>query len=152
MLDLADQVTILRDGHVVRTAAANSETVGSLVSSMLGRELTQTFPLKQPPLPSAPVRLSIRTERGVSIEVRAGEIVGLAGLVGAGRTETARAVFGADSPGSCAVSLDGCGLRIPSPRDAIRHGIAYLPESRKDLGLVMGGRPLRTSRFRTCVS
>jgi ABC-type sugar transport system ATPase subunit len=76
--------------------------------------------------------------RGVSLDVRAGEIVGLTGLVGAGRTETARLIFGADRMEAGSIELDGKELRVRSPRDAIRHGICLLTEDRKGQGLVLG--------------
>ena len=100
VLELADFVTVLRDGKVVRTAPTSDETEASLVEAMLGRPLTTTFPPKQPPPTEAPVVLTVRDVHapgvdGVSFDIRAGEIVGLAGLVGAGRTELARAIFGA---------------------------------------------------------
>ena len=97
VLDLAQEVTILRDGRVVRTAQAADETEQSLLNAMLGRSLGATFPAKRPAGTTAPVVLSVAGltaagVNGVSLDVRAGEIVGLAGLVGAGRTELARAL------------------------------------------------------------
>ena len=95
VLQLADTVTVLRDGRLVKTAEAASETEASLIEAMLGRPLTATFPPKVAPPADAPVALSVRDlygpgVEGVSLELRAGEILGLAGLVGAGRTELAR--------------------------------------------------------------
>ena len=100
VLELADTVTILRDGQVVRTGPAADETEDTLVAAMLGRSVARTYPPKQAPTADAPVALSVRDltaagVHGVSLEIRAGEIVGLAGLVGAGRSELARAIFGA---------------------------------------------------------
>jgi simple sugar transport system ATP-binding protein/ribose transport system ATP-binding protein len=143
VLDLADRVTVLRDGALVRTADAADETPATLVRSMLGRPLSHTFPAKRPPAGDAPVVLEVRNAsrppvcQDVSFSVRAGEIVGLAGLVGAGRSELARLVFGADAGGHAIVRLEGGDVRIRSPRDAIRAGVVYLPESRKDDGLIM---------------
>jgi ABC-type sugar transport system ATPase subunit len=143
VLALADRVTVLRDGQVIRTALAAAETVEKLVVSMLGRPMTMAFPPKQPPEPSAPVRLSVRgltrepAVRDVSFDVRAGEIVALAGLVGSGRSEVARAIFGADHARSGTIAVDGEEVTIGSPRAAVRAGIALVPESRKDQGLLM---------------
>ncbi len=105
------------------------------------------FPPRHTPLPTAPVVLSVRglsrppAFSDISFEIRAGEIVGLAGLVGSGRTEIARAIFGAD-PAAGAIMVAGKPLRGHDPRTGIRHGLAMLPESRKDQGLVMV-RPVR---------
>jgi ABC-type sugar transport system ATPase subunit len=109
---------------------------------MLGRSLDYVFPEPAPPAKDAPVVLKVRNLSrpgafsDVSFEIRAGEIVGLAGLVGSGRTEIARGIFGADHARG-EVELDGHVLRLGSPRNAIRHGAALLPESRKDQGLAM---------------
>jgi len=146
VLALADTVTVLKDGRHVKTASAREETTDSLVTAMLGRSLDVAFPERTPPPPDAPVVLSVRglsrppAFDDVSFEVRAGEIVGLAGLVGSGRTEIARAIFGAD-PAAGEVAIEGRELRGRSPRGSIRSGLALLPESRKDQGLVMV-RPL----------
>jgi simple sugar transport system ATP-binding protein/ribose transport system ATP-binding protein len=141
VLELADTVTVLRDGKIVKTAPAAAETEASLVEAMLGRPLTSTFPPKRPPAPEAPVVLSVRDLRapgveGVSFELRAGEIMGLAGLVGAGRTELARAVFGAAPIESGEILLAGGGRLGRSPRRSLRSGLAMIPESRKDDGLL----------------
>ncbi len=142
VLAIADTVTVLKDGRHVRTAPAREESVERLVTAMLGRELDLVFPALASPAPDAPVVLSVRglsrppAFTDVDIEIRAGEIVGLAGLVGSGRTEIARAIFGAD-PSRGEVAIDGRALRSRSPRQSIRHGIAFVPESRKDQGLVM---------------
>ena len=100
VLDLADTVTVLRDGEVVRTAPRRQETESSLIEAMLGRPLTSTFPPKQFPGSDSAVRLSVRElsapgVSGATFDLRAGEILGVAGLVGAGRTELARALYGA---------------------------------------------------------
>ncbi|HEY7618624.1 MAG TPA: sugar ABC transporter ATP-binding protein [Solirubrobacteraceae bacterium] len=143
VLDLSDTVTILRDGQVVRTAPAAEETVESLVNAMIGRSFDASFPPKRPPAPDAPVIFEARKVsagalvRDVSFSVRAGEIVALAGLIGSGRSEVARAVFGADPRTGGSIHLDGEEVRIRSPRDGVRRGLAMLPESRKDQGLMM---------------
>jgi simple sugar transport system ATP-binding protein/ribose transport system ATP-binding protein len=142
VLALVDTVTVLRDGQLIRTSAAADETSETLITAMLGRPMELAFPERKSPPAETPVRLSVRnvTRRGVvedvSFDVRAGEIVGLAGLIGSGRTEVARAIFGADS---CEgeIHVDGERVRIRRPPDAIKAGIAMLPESRKDQGLQM---------------
>jgi ABC-type sugar transport system ATPase subunit len=148
VLAVCDTVTVMRNGHIVRTAPAKHETEASLVAGMVGRELTLTFPPKQPPAADAPVLLEARgltRQRvldNVSLTVRAGEIVGLAGLVGSGRTEVARALFGADPVDEGEILLEGRRVRVRGPRHAARLGIAMVPESRKEQGLVMV-RPVR---------
>jgi ribose transport system ATP-binding protein len=144
VLAFADRVTVLKDGRLIRTAPASEETVESLVASMLGRSLELTFPAKREPPPDAPVVLSVRglaregVIAGVDLDVRAGEIVGLAGLVGSGRSEVARAIFGADHRDRGVIEIDGTPQAIRSPRQGMRHGIALVPESRKDQGLFLG--------------
>jgi ABC-type sugar transport system ATPase subunit len=146
VLDLADTVTVLRDGAVVRSGPTAAETEDSLVEAMLGRPLTSTFPERQAVPPDAPVVLSVRDLHapgvdGVSFEVRSGEIVGLAGLVGAGRTELARAVYGAARVESGDVRLASGSAVGRSPRRSLAAGLAMIPESRKDHGLIFG-RPV----------
>jgi ABC-type sugar transport system ATPase subunit len=143
VLELADTVTVLRDGRLVRTSLAADETPDRLVSAMLGRTIDLTFPDKEPPPGDAPIVLSVRglsrppAVRDVSFQIRAGEILGLAGLIGSGRSEVARAIFGADRPEDGVVELDGAPVRVRSPRQAIRKGIVMLPEDRKSQGLLM---------------
>ncbi len=143
VLDLANTVTVLRDGRLVRTAPTSGETTASLVEAMLGRPLTTTFPAKRPPEPDAPVVLGVSDldapgVAGVTFDVRAGEIVGIAGLVGAGRTELTRAIFGANG------IRGGIARLVPdtqlgrSPRQSLGAGVAMIPESRKDQGLIFG--------------
>jgi len=142
-LDLADTVTVLRDGRLIRTSPAADETPERLVLAMLGRTMGLTFPEKTPPPVEAPVVLSVQNltrlpyVNDVSFDVRAGEIVGLAGLIGSGRSEVARAIFAADRASSGSVEVGGVQLRARSPRQAIDHGIAMLPEDRKGQGLLM---------------
>ena len=140
VLDLAQSVTVLRDGRVVRTAAAANETESSLVEAMLGRSLTSTFPTRQPPAADAHALLSVRElvapgVESATFDLRAGEILGIAGLVGAGRTELARALFGAARIHSGTVTFAGGDL-ARSPRRSLSAGLAMIPESRKDEGLI----------------
>jgi rhamnose transport system ATP-binding protein len=143
VLSVCETVSVLRDGRLVRTAPASEETAESLVEAMIGQPLELTFPPKSPPPADAPIVLEARglTRAGViedvSLAVRAGEIVGLAGLVGSGRSEIARAIFGADRIDGGEVRVEGEPVRIRAPRDATRAGIAMLPETRKDQGLFM---------------
>jgi ABC-type sugar transport system ATPase subunit len=143
VLALADRITVMRDGLVVRTAEAADETVDSLVNAMLGRSLELTFPAKPtvdlatPALLEARGLTAARRFMDVDLVLRPGEIVGLAGLVGSGRSELARALFGADPIDAGTITIDGRPVTLRSPRDAVRHGIGFVPESRKDDGLVM---------------
>lgn len=139
---IADRVTILRDGAHVATRKKSDLDREQMIALMVGRTLDKEFPSRESV--AGEVRLSVRnlrrgsSVRGVSFDLRAGEIVGLTGLVGAGRTETARIIFGADRMDSGEVDLDGKRLKVGSPRDAIRHGICLLTEDRKGQGLVLG--------------
>jgi ABC-type sugar transport system ATPase subunit len=143
VLALVDAVTVLRDGRLVRTSPTAEETPNTLVDAMLGRSIELTFPEKQFPADDAPVVLSVRgltrapSLADVSFDVRAGEILGLAGLIGSGRSEVARAIFGADRAEAGEVAVDGRRVRIRSPRGAVHAGIAMLPEDRKTQGLLM---------------
>ena len=150
VLELADEVTILRDGRLVRTAPAAGQTEESLMAAMLGRSLDATFPTKRLPAPDAKAVLSVRElsapgVNDVSFDLHAGEILGLAGLVGAGRTEVARAIYRANRVHSGSVSVvrgDGAVAVTGTPRAAMRAGVLMIPESRKEQGLLLG-RPVR---------
>jgi ABC-type sugar transport system ATPase subunit len=144
--ELADEVTILRDGRLVRTAPAADETEETMLSSMLGRSLGTTFPPRRPVPPHAPVVLEARGlsapgVHDVSLDVRAGEIVGLAGLVGSGRTELARALCRAQRVSAGSVTMAGSALAGRGPWAALRVGLAMIPESRQEQGLMLG-RPI----------
>jgi simple sugar transport system ATP-binding protein/ribose transport system ATP-binding protein len=142
VLDLTDNVTVLRNGQVVRTAPASAETEASLVQAMFGAAVAAEQFEKQPPV-DPPVVLRAKglkrdgVLRDVSLEIHQGEIVGLAGLVGSGRSALVRAIFGADAVDSGTIAVDGVEHRIRSPRDALRAGIALVPESRKQDGLFL---------------
>jgi rhamnose transport system ATP-binding protein len=143
VLALADAITVLRDGRVVKTAPAAQETEDSLIHAMLGRPLTAAFPPRSARPVDAPAVLTVRDlhaprVEGVSFTVRAGEIVALAGLVGAGRTELARAVFGAERPVAGEVVVAGGPALTGGPRARLRAGLAMIPESRKEDGLLPG--------------
>ena len=149
VLELADEVTILRDGRVVQTVPAARQTEETLLSAMLGRSLDATFPPKRPAPADAPVVLSVRGlvapgVSDVSFNLRAGEVLGLAGLVGAGRSEVARAIYRANRVSAGTVSVVRGAAPAPvtgSPRTALRAGVAMIPESRKEQGLLLG-RPV----------
>jgi rhamnose transport system ATP-binding protein len=139
---IADRVTVLRDGRTIDTRPMSEVNRQQLIQLMVGRELSAVFPKREVPL--GDVVLELRNLgcaesgiRGVDLSVRAGEIVGLAGLVGAGRTELARAVFGLTPVDSGQILLRGRPVRIGSPAEAIRRGIAYLPEDRRRHGVIL---------------
>jgi ribose transport system ATP-binding protein len=141
---IADRVTVLRDGRVIETRAAKDFPPDDIIRAMVGRRLESHFP-ELPPVPAgAPVALKVRdltrtpSVNGVSFEVRQGEIVGLAGLVGAGRTEIVRAIAGADIPQKGTIEVHGRVIRIRSPHDGIDAGFAFITEDRKSQGLVLG--------------
>ncbi len=142
VLELADTVTVLRSGRLVRTAPAAEETEESLVAGMFGAA-AEAEHFEKPRGSTAPVVLDVSglNRKGVltdiSLQIRAGEIVGLAGLVGSGRTELARAITGADPIDGGTITVNGKARRIRSPADAMAAGMAFLPESRKDDGLFM---------------
>ncbi|MET0524361.1 MAG: sugar ABC transporter ATP-binding protein [Nocardioides sp.] len=137
---LCDTITVMRDGSYVDTVATSETSVDAIVEMMVGREVGDLFP-KTPAEIGEPVLTvenlsSTGVFHDVSFEVRAGEIVGLAGLVGAGRSEVARAVFGVDSYDSGTVTLAGRPIPKHKPSVAIRRGIAFVPEDRRKQGLV----------------
>ena len=142
VLALADDVCVLRDGAVVFSSPAAGLDPATLVRHMVGREISQYYP----PRPDTPPGQVLFEARGlttgrihdISFSVREGEIVGLAGLVGAGRSETAEAIFGVDPPISGEVLLGGRPLRLGSPAEAIAAGIGYLTEDRARTGLCAG--------------
>ncbi len=144
VLALADTVTVLRDGRLVRTGPAAAEDVDSLVQAMLGRALERAFPVHDSPSAGAAPVCRVRglshppAFADVDLDVHAGELLGLAGLVGSGRTEIARAISGAAPAVAGTIELDGAPISVRHPRDGLRAGIAMVPESRKDEGLVLG--------------
>ncbi|MCX6595003.1 MAG: sugar ABC transporter ATP-binding protein [Acidobacteria bacterium] len=136
---VGDQVTVLRDGATVHSAPMADLTTDQLIRHMVGRELSALY-ARQPVEPGKVVlsieQLSVPPLlKQISLNVRAGEIVGLAGLVGAGRTELCRAIFGVDRCSSGRILLDGKQLRLRSPQDAAAAGIALIPEDRQRTGL-----------------
>lgn len=136
---LADDVSVLRDGVVVCSAPARELGISDIIRHMVGRDVVDFYPKRSPNVGDVVFEAKDLSSdngiRDVSFTVRAGEIVGMAGLVGAGRSETARAIFGVDAKTSGRCLLDGRELDIRSPGDAIRAGIALLTEDRKRTGL-----------------
>jgi rhamnose transport system ATP-binding protein len=137
---LCDRATVFRDGRHVITTATAGLTTADLVRHMVGRAVT-LFPKVEAPVGNVLLEVTGLGRVGVfddvSFSVRAGEIVGFAGLVGAGRTEVARVLFGIDRPDSGAIRLDGAPVSFTSPSAAMHAGVAYLPEDRHQEGLVL---------------
>ncbi len=138
---VCDRVTVMRDGKTISTRPVSESTHALLVREMVGREVTKIFPLRKTPgcetvLELKDVTRKPRLDR-ISLHVNRGEIVGLAGLVGAGRTDVARAIFGADPVDSGEIRLLGRLLRGHGPGDAIRLGLGLLTEDRKSQGLLL---------------
>jgi ABC-type sugar transport system ATPase subunit len=142
VLEIADTVTIMRNGRVVRTGPAAGESEDSLVAAMLGHSAAAEYP-KRTPSSNPETVLSVRgvaradALAPIDLEVRRGEIVGLAGLVGSGRSELLRAIFGADPIDAGEVWMEGRQLKPLNPRRAIAAGMALVPENRKTQGLLM---------------
>lgn len=139
---IADRVTILRDGAYIDTVKAADTPLSTIIHLMVGREVTQTAP-EIPDTSQSPIALEVRNlSRGhevqdVSFDVRKGEILGFAGLMGAGRTEVARIIFGADPRDSGEILVDGQPVNIRTPHTAVAAGIGYLSEDRKHFGLAV---------------
>ncbi|HRQ00075.1 MAG TPA: sugar ABC transporter ATP-binding protein [Terrimesophilobacter sp.] len=147
VLELCDTVTILRDGRLIRTAPAADETEESLIEGMLGRSLGSVYPDKPPTVVDNDEVLRVDSltapgVHGVSFTVRAGEIVGLAGLIGAGRSEIAQAIYGATRRAGGTVEIAGAPTARGSISSALRGGMFLVPESRKEQGLLLQ-RPVR---------
>ena len=139
IMDLADDISILRDGEVVHSAPKNELTISEIVKHMVGRELKDFYPARNVEIEEVLFEaINLCSNEGIkdiSFDVCRGEIVGMAGLVGAGRSETARAIFGVHPLTSGEIFLDGYKLEIKRPADAIKNGIAFLTEDRKRTGL-----------------
>lgn len=141
VFEIADRVVILRDGEVVGESKATDLTRQKMIEMMVGREIKNEFPKHRHTITDT--RLAVEglsranAVRDVSFDIRAGEVLGLTGLVGAGRSETARLIFGADRADSGTILLDGTAVQIRSPRDAIQSRICLLTEDRKSQGLVL---------------
>ena len=138
---VADRTTVLRDGRHVTTQPTSRLDMDSLIRHMVGRNLSEKFPKEIAPRGPEVLRVDGLNQAARLHDIRfaahAGEVLGIAGLVGAGRTELARAIFGADRIDSGRFYIDGKPVTIRCPRDAIRHGIALLTEDRKQQGLIL---------------
>jgi rhamnose transport system ATP-binding protein len=140
IFELADRVTVLRDGALIGTKPIAEVTEQSLVNMMVGREISHLFPKPEPNIAGTILRVQGLARgdrfRDVSFELRRGEILGMAGLVGSGRTEVALTIFGITPATAGAIELEGRPVAITSPRQACDLGIAYVPEDRGLQGLV----------------
>ncbi|MFC3630469.1 sugar ABC transporter ATP-binding protein [Paracoccus angustae] len=142
IFEICDRITVLRDGEYVGTRDVAGMTADRLVEMMVGRRIENSFPPKPAPDPAARTVLEVeevQLRRGgpvSSFHLRAGEILGFAGLVGSGRTETALSILGAYPAARCKIRLDGVQTRLGDPADGLAHGIGLLPESRKEQGLI----------------
>ena len=140
--EIGDSVTVLRNGEYVTTQPLASLTINDLVKLMVGRDIGVEYPFDSSVTPKDEVlrveNLMIQGgKHSVSFSVRAGEILGISGLVGSGRTETVRAIFGADKIASGQLYLHGRPIQIGSPKDAVRYGLSLLTEDRKSQGVIL---------------
>lgn len=139
---IGDRVTVLRDGATVHSGPLNEISSDQLIRHMVGRELTSVY--TRSALPPGDEVLAVRdltrkpVLEGITFSLRAGEIVGMAGLIGAGRTELCRALFGIDPIDRGEIRIRGRAVRVGSPRDAVRAGLALIPEDRQRAGLATG--------------
>ncbi|MBP6965325.1 MAG: sugar ABC transporter ATP-binding protein [Armatimonadetes bacterium] len=142
IFQIADRVTVLRDGRYVGTKDVSDLDKDEMIRMMVGRELKEKIPKQSCEIGGAMLEVRGLSRRGalenINLKARKGEVLGIAGLVGAGRTELARAIFGADPIDSGEVVLDGKAVNIRSPKDAIKLGIGLVTEDRKSLGLILG--------------
>ncbi|GLS80654.1 sugar ABC transporter ATP-binding protein [Paracoccus marinus] len=140
---ISDRVTVMRDGALVGTVEAAHTPISRIIAMTVGRELTDER-VAIPDLSNVPVALEVRNlSRGtelhdISFAVKRGEILGFAGLMGAGRIELARAIFGAEPADRGQILIHGREVRIRTPADAVRAGLGYLSEDRKQYGLALG--------------
>lgn len=142
VFEIGDRMTVLRNGFLVATKPVDKVTIPEIVSMMVGREMSSEYPFVKEVLPGPPL-LEVRNlcpqsaPHAVDFVIREGEILGLSGLVGSGRTELVRALFGADPKQSGEIRLRGRDIVIESPRDAVAQGICLLTEDRKNQGLIL---------------
>jgi len=137
---LADRISVLRDGHLVGTAPASELNAAKLITMMVGRELADVFPVRHSPCDEILLEVSGLTRepayRDISFQVGRGEVVALAGLMGAGRTEVVSAIYGTQPASEGQIWLNGKPLTIRNPQDALAAGIGMVTEDRKGLGLI----------------
>lgn len=140
VVEVAENITVLRDGRVVHTGEIKDLKIIDIVNHMVGRDLQDYFPKHEVDIGSTVLRvsgLSSRSVQGIDFELASGEIVGVAGLVGSGRTELARVLCGLDQPICGSVELEGKAVIIKNPADALSCGIMYVTEDRKRTGLFL---------------
>ncbi len=141
LFEIADEFSVFRDGRYIGTHASTDVTRDDIIRMMVGREITNLFPKETVPIGETVLEVSDLTLPGVfeslSFTVRAGEILGFAGLVGSGRSNVAEALFGVTPAASGSIRIRGEAVRIASPVDAMRHGMAFLTEDRKETGLFL---------------
>jgi len=141
IFSICDRITVMRDGKTVDTKSIPETNFDEVVRKMVGRELTDRFPKRKPNLGETVLQVKGLTKKGqfedVSFSVRAGEIVGVSGLMGAGRTEIMRAIFGLDSFDTGEIWLKGEKVTIKTPEQAVKAGIGFITEDRKDEGLIL---------------
>ncbi len=143
IMEIADRITVMRDGEYIKTLNTKETTLDEIINAMVGRTIYLEPKTESCVPPDAPVVLEVRNLRSkdvkdVSFQLHRGEILGLAGLMGAGRTETARLIFGADPRTSGEILKNGVPVEIKTPQDAVKAGIGYLSEDRKRFGLASG--------------
>jgi len=142
VFEIADDISVFRDGQFIHSATARDMTSNEIIKLMVGREVTQLFPKEEVPIGEVVLSVDSLCLDGVfqdvSFEVRAGEILGLAGLVGSGRTNIAETLFGVTPPTSGSIAIDGKKEVISSPHQAMLRGLALLTEDRKETGLFLG--------------
>lgn len=141
LFEIADRVTVLRDGAYIDTLSMQGVTQEELIRLMVGRKVNELFPKKDVKPGKVALKVQNLTRRGVfesiSFELHQGEILGMAGLVGAGRTEVSQAIFGVVPAQSGTIEVNGEEIHITDPKQAMEHGIAYVPEDRQHHGLVL---------------
>lgn len=142
IMEISDRITIMRDGTYVDTLTTSQTNLDEIIQAMVGRQIFEEPKTHSNVLPGAPVVLDVQNlqskdVKDVSFQLYKGEILGFAGLMGAGRTEVARLIFGADPMQSGKISVNGIPLVIQSPKDAVQAGIGYLSEDRKRYGLAV---------------
>lgn len=140
VFELADRVTVFRDGEYIGTKIVAETNENELISMMVGRTIDNLFPKQEANIKDTVLEVKNLNcaphTKNISFQVRAGEIVGLAGLVGSGRSETAQVIFGIQTADSGEIFIDGKAVTVNNPKQAIKHGIAYVPEDRGTQGLV----------------
>ncbi|HIJ70617.1 MAG TPA: sugar ABC transporter ATP-binding protein [Planctomycetes bacterium] len=138
---IADVITVIKDGVVTGSVGPAEVSTDDVISMMIGRKLAAMFPKRDCAIGDELFCVENLTKgkevRNFSFSVRAGQVLGIAGLVGAGRTETMRAIFGADPKDTGTITLDGRPLKINSPTDAVKAGIGFVPEDRKEQGTIL---------------